>query len=193
MEGLRSKRMSSNFSPLSELSTLAQVLLQSLDNTKVYILTNINRDPSLKPNIKSICGISSHHCFQFVDVNHVDYCVMRGDAWDVNHVSFTPGPQTCSSSSSSASLDHDETDDDDEDDITPRPCVHVVDDDTQLELDVNDDDDDEEEDEKESSTIEHSPPDTIASRVSKRQRVGKSTFVSIKGNDYFDIDDIDLG
>ena len=57
------KRMSSDFSPLSELKTLAQVLLQSLDNTKVYILTNINRDPSLKPNIKGIRGIKSHHCF----------------------------------------------------------------------------------------------------------------------------------
>ena len=57
MEGLRFKRVSNDFSPLSELKTLAQVLLQTLDNTMVYTLTNIDRDPSLKPNIRGIRGI----------------------------------------------------------------------------------------------------------------------------------------
>ena len=35
MEGLRFKRVSNDFSPLSELKTLAQALLQTLDNTQV--------------------------------------------------------------------------------------------------------------------------------------------------------------
>src|SRR6185312_9468727 len=71
--------------------------LQTLDNTHVYTLTNIDRDPSLKPNIKSIRGIKSQHCFQFVDENHVDCCVMCGDAWHVHHIPFTSGSQTRSS------------------------------------------------------------------------------------------------
>lgn len=149
MEGLRSKRISSDFSPLSELKKLAQLLLQSLDNTKVYILTNIDRDPSLKPNIKGIRDIQSHHCFQFDDVNYVNFCIMCGDAWDVNHVPFTTGPQTRSSSSASSTISCDQeenTDDDVDGDVTHRPCLHVVDDDAQLELDVNDDDEDDDND-----------------------------------------------
>ena len=144
-------------------------------------------DPSLEPNIKSIRGIKSHHCFQF-DVNYVDCCVMCGDAWDVSHVRFTSGPQT--RSSSLPAFDQDDDNDDDKAHETLNKCTHM-DDVAQLELDVNDDNEDDDGDEQREQAS--SPSSSIAVRVSKRQRVGKSTFASIKGNDYFDIDDIDLG
>ena len=145
----------------------------------------------MKPNIRGIRGIKSHHCFQFIDVNYVDCCVMCGDAWDVSHVRFTSGPQTRSSSFLACDQD-DANDDDDDVDVTLNKCTHM-DDDAQLELDVNDDDEDDDEDDPQKQASSPSSLDAIAVRVSKRQRTSRSTFTSVKGDDYFDIDDLDLG
>ena len=52
MEGLRAKRESQDFSPLSDLKTLARVLLSSLENTVVYEFYNIDRSAYLKPPLQ---------------------------------------------------------------------------------------------------------------------------------------------
>ena len=59
---------------------IACVILAALDNTVVYEFYNIDRDPSLKPRVKPIRGIKQYHCFQYADANHVDCCIMCGDA-----------------------------------------------------------------------------------------------------------------
>ena len=63
MEGLRKKGQSKDFSPLSDLKALVRVLMESLDNTVVYDLYDIDRDPSLKPNVKPIPNIKQYHNF----------------------------------------------------------------------------------------------------------------------------------
>ncbi len=107
MEGLRKKCESKDFSPLAELKILARVLLEALDNTVVYEFCNINRDPSLKPTIKPIRNIKQFHCFQYVDADHVDCCLMCGDAFPTIPIPIQP-----SSSSSSVTVKDDDDDDD---------------------------------------------------------------------------------
>lgn len=193
MEGLRKKCQSKDFSPLAELKQLARVLLAALDNTVVYEFYKINRDTSLKPRVKPIRGIKQYHCFQYVDASHVDCCIMCGDAWDVHHVSFTSGSQTRSSSLVLSRADH-KNDDDEEEDEDDEPHDESFDDDLDLELDVDDDDDDDDVSfQWSTSTSNISIPshDTVASRVSKRQRVSRSSFTS-SGCDYVNIDDLDI-
>ena len=90
MEGLRKKCESKDFSPLAELKTLARILLAALENTVVYEFCNINRDPSLKPSVTPIRDIKQYHCFQFVDANHVECCIMCGDAFPSIPIQFQP-------------------------------------------------------------------------------------------------------
>ncbi len=78
MEGLRKKGQSLDFSPLADIKQLVRILMESLKDTKVYDVYRINRDPTLKPDVKPIHKIKKYHSFKFIDPNHVDCSIMTG-------------------------------------------------------------------------------------------------------------------
>ena len=59
MEGLRKKGQSQDFSPLSEIKQLVRVLMESLKDTVVYDVYRVDRDPSLKSDVKPIPNIKN--------------------------------------------------------------------------------------------------------------------------------------
>jgi hypothetical protein len=200
MEGLRKKCESKDFSPLGELKALARTLLAALDNTVVYEFCNINRESSLKPSVKPIPHIKQYHCFQLVDANHVDCCIMCGDAFPSIPIQFQP-------SSGSATVEDDEDIDGKEKEKGRKHTVsNMMEDNGNLKLDVHVDVDDEKEDIHVVPPAEPAPPSsspttsssstttttTSSRRFSKRQRTSRSTFTSSYGTEYYDIDDIDL-
>ena len=201
MEGLRRKCESKDFSPLAELKALAHILLEALDNTVVYEFCNINRDPSLKPNIKPIQVIKQYHCFQFVDSDHVDCCIMCGDSFPCVTHRFLPA-STPTTTTTTISEDTDEN----EDEIDSQHTIsHMIDDVVDMQLDVDVDVDDEKEDvdhpvivaERESPSVATpsvttTSPITSTLRRSKRQRTSLTTFSSSQGSEYVDFDDLDL-
>jgi hypothetical protein len=189
MEGLRAKRETQDFSPLAQLSALVRVLLNSLDKTTVYEFTNIDRNPLLKPNVKPVRDIKSFHCFQFVDAHQMDCNIMCGDTFFEQSVTFTSGPLTRSEAKETESS---------EDEIDSKYVDVSLNDAKELELDVDDD-------QSNSPSPSNSPPTSprqapksplssspIASRV-KRNRTSRTTFTSSYGDDYCNIDDLDLG
>ena len=102
-------------------------------------------------------------------------------------------------SSSATVKDDDEDDDEKQDDPTQHSIHHMSSIDMdELQLDVVDDDDVDEaqqatEPEQTSSSTPVAPSSTIpARRASKRQRTSLFSFSSCKGDNYYDIDDIDL-
>ena len=192
MEGLRRKCESKDFSPLAELKALARILLDALDNTVVYEFVNINRDPSLKPSIKPIQDIKQYHCFQFVDCDHVDCCIMCGDA-------FPPISHRFQSTSKEVNEDDNNDNKDERSDIHK----HIQDDHVDMELDVDVDDDKDdiditepviEREHQSTSSFICTTTSTITStlRRSKRQRTSRTTFSSSQGSEYLDLDDLDL-
>ena len=192
MEGLRKKCESKDFSPLAELKALAHVLLAALDNTVVYEFCNINRDVSLKPRVKPIRDIKQYHCFQYVDADHVNCCIMCGDAFSSIPIQFQPVSQ-------STPHKHDDDVDEKQSDTTQHNIHHLSNIDMdELRLDVQDDDVADEEQpaavpEQTSSSTPLAPSSPIpARRTSKRQRTSLFSFSSCKGDNYYDIDDIDL-
>jgi hypothetical protein len=78
MEGIRKKRQSQNFSPLSEIKELVRVLMESLKDTIVYDVYNVDRDPSTKPIVKPLPNIKRYHTFKFIDADHIDCSIMCG-------------------------------------------------------------------------------------------------------------------
>ena len=195
MEGLRKKCESKDFSPLAELKALARILLDTLDNTVVYEFVNINRDPSLKPSIKPIQNIKQYHCFQFVDCDHVDCCIMCGDTFPPVSHRFQSVPRL------SATIKKvDEDDNNDKKDERSVVLNHIQEDQVDMELDVDVDDEKEDIDitepvierEHQSTSCTTTTTSTSTLRRSKRQRTSLTTFSSSQGSEYLDLDDLDL-
>lgn len=188
MEGLRNKCESKDFSQLAEMKALARGLLTALDNTVVYEFCNINRDPSLKPYVKPIRDINQYHCFQFIDADHVDCCIMCGDAFPSIPIQFQL-------SSGSVTMDKDDDDNKEQDEGSKHTVSNMMEDIVDLELNV-DVDDEKVDINVEPAPLSSSPTTTTSSssprRFSKRLRTSRSTFPSSYGADYYDIDDIDL-
>ena len=52
--------------------------MESLKDTIVYDVYHVDRDPSIKPNVKPLPNIKRYHTFQFIDADHVDCSIMCG-------------------------------------------------------------------------------------------------------------------
>ena len=100
MEKQRYKRESLDFSPLSELKTLVEVLLKSLSNTVVHEFQNIDRSMHLKPDVRAIIDIKSHHYFEFIGTNTINCSILSGNKFPNNRHQFSNISRSSTSSSS---------------------------------------------------------------------------------------------
>lgn len=61
------------------------MLMESLKDTKVYDVYNVDLDSCVKPNVKPLPNIKQYHSFKFIDVDHVDCSIMTGKTHTLSH------------------------------------------------------------------------------------------------------------